>query len=260
MCSLLATALCSCSSSTDDGISLSQASIERQVELSKTDKSPHCEVELKLHYVKGSGSKAGIAKAINETIVKRLFDMSGLTMQQAVDSFANQYTRDYVKNCLPLYREDSGDPLKSAWYEYRYSITTETQQERDHTLTYLATLDYYEGGAHGINQLLVMNFDTESGQLITLSDVFAPGYDKKLNELLLNALMEETGTTTIEQLHDMGYLFATNIFAPENFILGTDAITFIYNPYEIAPYAVGTTRLTIGNSDLQGIMKKDGKD
>lgn len=257
---ILISLLCACGSQDDNALSTGEAVTSRQVSLTKDQESPHCEVSLKLHYVKGSGSKNQVAKSINESVTDRLFFMRDLTMQQAADSFANQYTRDYVRNCLPLYRDDSDDPQKSAWYEYRYSITTETKHERSNTLTYLATIDYYEGGAHGINQLIIMNFNTTDGQQLTLSDLFIPGYEQQLNELLLNALMEKTGTTTMEQLHEKGYLFAMNIFPPENFILGKDDITFVYNPYEIAPYAMGKTELTLSNSELKSIMNSDGTD
>jgi hypothetical protein len=47
-----------------------------------------------------------------------------------------------------------------------------------------------------------------------------------------------------------------DMFAPENFILGKDDITFIYNPYEIAPYAMGKTELILTYDDMDDIMKK----
>jgi len=46
-----------------------------------------------------------------------------------------------------------------------------------------------------------------------------------------------------------------DMFATENFILGSDGVTFIYNPYEIAPYAAGVIELTISNDDLKPIWK-----
>jgi hypothetical protein len=46
-----------------------------------------------------------------------------------------------------------------------------------------------------------------------------------------------------------------DIFPTENFILGSETITFIYNPSEIASYAMGTTELIIPYSDLDKLMK-----
>ena len=36
-----------------------------------------------------------------------------------------------------------------------------------------------------------------------------------------------------------------DMFVSENYIIGDDKVTFIYNPYEIAPYSEGTIKLDI---------------
>ena len=41
----------------------------------------------------------------------------------------------------------------------------------------------------------------------------------------------------------------------ENFILSEETITFVYNPYEIAPYNVGSTELIIPFSDIKELLK-----
>ncbi len=46
-----------------------------------------------------------------------------------------------------------------------------------------------------------------------------------------------------------------DIFPSENFILGDETITFVYNPYEIAPYAMGSTELIIPFSDIEKLLK-----
>ena len=45
------------------------------------------------------------------------------------------------------------------------------------------------------------------------------------------------------------------MFPSENFILGNETITFVYNPYEIAPYAVGSTELIIPFGDIKDLLK-----
>lgn len=244
-----------CSGNDSNKPPMEQASAQRQVPLQATGASPRCEVTLQVHFLSGQDQ---MAKAINSAVIDRLFFLQNVTMQQAVDSFANAYCRSYVDNLRPLFRDDQDNTSRHAWYEYRYKLTTETRHNQHGTLTYLAHLDYYEGGAHGISQLIAMNFDTGSGNLLTLDNILAEGYEQSLNELLLKALMEKTGAKSEEQLHEQGFLNATTIFAPENFILGSDDITFIYNPYEIAPYDKGQTLLTIERSQLKHLLNDNG--
>ena len=49
-------------------------------------------------------------------------------------------------------------------------------------------------------------------------------------------------------------VYATDMFPSVNFVLGAEAITFIYNPYEIAPYEKGSIELTLDYGDIDNIL------
>ena len=252
---LSACMLTGCGDDELESIEFDTVSTEKVVKLSNEEGTPQCSVMLSMAFAtERNGEKA---KTVNDAIEDRLLDMTDIPMKHAVDSFANRYTRDYVNNFKPLYYEDRTDTTKHAWYEYHYVITTETQRGHSGISVYIATLDYFEGGAHGINQRLVMNFDDKTGKIVTLADVFVPGYQNKLCKELLSALKEKTDSKNLGELHDKGYLYSMDIFAPENYILGDDTITFIYNPYEIASYDKGAIELIIPYSDLLEIMNKE---
>lgn len=226
--------------------------VEKTVNISQEQGSPQCRVSLML----AAAKEGEQAKAINEAIANRLLNFEGVAdLQVAADSFANTYTKDYQANIAPLYREDRNDPEKRPWYEYHYNITSEANTGRKGITVYTANVEYYEGGAHGIHQKLIMNFDEKTGQLLTLSDVFVPGFETTLNGLLLQKLIEQTGAKDQEDLRARGYLYSMDMFAPENFSLNDGDVTFVYNPYEIASYDKGMTELTIDNDELEGIWK-----
>lgn len=236
----------------DSSFDMNEAKVTKVVPVVDQEDAPTCRINLQVKYVKGDDERA---RNINNAIEQRLFMYDSLTMQQAVDSFANFYTSEYQKNMAPLYREDADDDTKHAWYEFIYEIETDTQSGKDGCLVYIINLNMYEGGAHGIYQQLTMNFDEKTGKQITYDDLFVQGYEYRLREMLLDELKRQTKTSTLEELQEQDYLFAMDIFAPQNFILGKDGIIFIYNPYEIAPYAKGNTELTLTYSKLKEIMK-----
>ncbi len=235
-----------------NGFDTDEAKVTKVVNITDEENAPKCHIALNVKYVKGDDERA---KTVNNAIEQRLFMMDSLTMQQAVDSFANLYTSDYRKNMAPLYREDKGDETKRAWYEYKYEVTTETKAGKDGCMVYIINLDMYEGGAHGISQQLVMNFDAKTGRQLKYDDIFVQGHEFRLREMLLDELKKQTDTNTLDELHAKDYLLTMDIYAPQNFILGDDEVTFIYNPYEIAPYAKGNTELTLSYSKLKDIMK-----
>ena len=228
-------------SKTKDGFR--HVTVERNVGIDNGKDSPQCQVRLDILAANDTASEAG--RRMNEQIIKKIFDMEQLSVQAAADSFANVYTRDYRKNMAPLYREDRADAAKRPWYEYHYTVTTETRGERKGVTNYLITLDYYEGGAHGITQLLTLNMDNKTGEMVTLNDIYGENFEQPLTERLLEALLEKTGAHNISELHDRGYLYSMDMFVPANFIVGDDEVTFIYNPYEIAPYSEGRIELVI---------------
>ena len=247
--------LSSCGSAgSDEAVSFDTVNVEKTVSVVKEDGAPTCNVHLNLACAKESMGEW--AKAVNAAVVSQLFDMEGLTMQQAADSFATSYTRSYQRDFAPLYREDQSDDEKRAWYEYHYNVTSEATTGREGVIVYTAVVDYYEGGAHGINQRLVMNFDRKTGEQIELKDIFVPGFEQTLNSILLKALIEKTGSKDEQELRDKGYLYSMDMFAPANFVLGKDSMTFIYNSYEIAPYAMGMTELELTYDELESILKK----
>lgn len=245
--------LASCTTDEGGQLAFETLSTSREVALEKTDGSPKCKVNISLHYMNGKDKKA---ETINDAITDRLFDMRGISVKQATDSFANEYIREYLKAMWPLYKEDRNDQAKRSWYEYHYDISTEVKEGRSGITVYIISSEYYEGGEHGIEQQFVMNFDNKTGQPMGLGDIFVPGYENSLNDILLKALEKKTDTGNVTELQELGYLCSTEIFAPDNFIVGKDGITFIYNVYEIAPYAKGRTELVIPYSDIDKLLKK----
>lgn len=241
------------SGSRDGSLAFETVTVEKSVSISSEQDAPQCSVRLQIASAKDNDNEK--AKAINSAIAERLLDMEGLTLQQAADSFANSYTRNYVRDFAPLYREDRNDPEKRAWYQYHYNITSEAAGGRKGITVYTATIDYYEGGAHGINQRIVMNIDNQTGKVLELNDVFVPGYETVLNEKLTQALLEKTDARDIGELRNRGYLYSMDMFAPENFVLGKENITFIYNAYEIASYSEGIIELALDYNDLEEIWK-----
>jgi len=189
--------LSGCSSNPSGGqVAFETFTVDKSVSAGDESSAPKCSVHLEVAMAKGDSASS--AKTINDALAHELFYIDGLTLEQAADSFARKYTDDYRKNIVPLYREDRDDELKRAWYEYYYNISSEATGGRDGVTVYKAVVDYYEGGAHGINQELYFNFDAATGRQLMLSDLFVPGFEQPLSQLLLKSLMDQTGTESVD--------------------------------------------------------------
>lgn len=225
----------------------------KTIRLSNEELSPVCSVSLKMaHATEASGE---IGKKINDAVIYRFFNQEDMGMQGAMDQFAEAYTMTYKSNMLPLYNEDRADTTKRSWYEFHYIINATTEQTSPRTLVYLTTIDYSEGHANSIHQLQPINFYSETAKEITLKDIFVAGYETHLPPLLLKALMEKVEVQDLDQLKEKGYLDTVDIYVPENFIVGDNTITFIYNPSEIASLELGTIELVLTYAQLEKFVK-----
>lgn len=240
---------------TPEQLSFDSIRVEKRVPLTNDSDSPAYEMSINVKYVK-DGSE-DIRKSVNDAITAKIFNLHYVDISAAVDSFVNGNATSYKNDMLPLYHEDKRDIDKKPIYEYTADIKTRTEDGKDGVVTYFIDTYNFEGGAHGLSQLLTLNFDKTTGKTLTLEDVLVPGYKVKLNALLQKALMNKAGCKDINELHDKGYLFSMEMYPSSNFVIGKKGITFIYNPYEIAPYALGRIELTISYEDLDSLLKKE---
>jgi hypothetical protein len=122
-------------------------------------------------------------------------------------------------------------------------------------ISYIMTQEEYYGGAHPTTFTTIANFDSKTGAEINLSDIFKEGYEEILYTKLIDKLLEDNDASTIEELCQKGYTLDIDFFITNNFILGQDSITFLYNRYEIAPYAMGDILISLDYKTLKEIMK-----
>ncbi len=242
-----------CRNEGEGQLTFEMLSAEKSIRLSNEELSPQCSVSLKLPCATKESGEVG--QKINEAVVYRLFNQEDMGMQGAMDQFVEAYTMSYKSNMLPLYNADRADTTKRSWYEFHYIINATTEQTSKRTLAYLATIDYSEGHANSIHQLIPMNFNIETAKEIKMKDIFVDGYETQLPRLLLKALMEKTETQNREQLKEMGYLDQVEMYVPENFIVSDNTITFIFNPSEIASLELGTIELVLTYAQLKKYIK-----
>jgi hypothetical protein len=112
-------------------------------------------------------------------------------------------------------------------------------------LVYRFYYDEYTGGAHGMHAAFFLNIDLATKRPLTLDDLFTGDYKESLTDLIWNQLMADNDAKSHEELEEMGFGSTGEIVPTDNFYLDKDGITFYYNVYDIAPYAVGEIKVTV---------------
>ena len=115
---------------------------------------------------------------------------------------------------------------------------------------------YYTGGAHGNYGIGFYNFDQRTGQLLTLDDLFRPEYQATLEEVTEQYFKKKFLKAGMTNYSEAGFYFDDDQFTmTDNFAILPDSLLFVYNPYEIAPYAMGMSEVTVPKSALKSILK-----
>ena len=98
--------------------------------------------------------------------------------------------------------------------------------------------DYYEGAAHGLQTLKGYTFETATGKLLRLRDLYdIDGTGRDFINSEISRQIEENAITLFEPFN--------GISGNPEFYLVPDYVVIVYQPYEIAPYAAGILEFPI---------------
>ncbi len=240
-----------------DSISFDSIKVDSTLALVDGDaQSPACHVALSITYAVGKN-----ADYINDSIIRSgilspdYFSISSekLTIPQAVDSFVSRYLSEYKSDYGTLYKADTGH---ASSYNCEYIVSTYITQESDDYFTYVANIYNYGGGAHGSSVVVTKNVNVKNGKIVALRDIFVPGFERELNDIIVNNLCDQFKVKSLDALRQKTIFMGIDVYPPDNFIIGKKDITFIYSTDEIASHAIGEIRVKISNDDLKDLFRK----
>ena len=115
------------------------------------------------------------------------------------------------------------------------------------------------GGAHPNTSIRLASFDTRNGKRLSLGDLLVPGYEARLAQLGEGAFRSARSLPPDSSFGDSGFWFEGGRFRlPPGFAVTTDGLRFYFNPYEIAPYALGPTDFLVPFTQIEAMIRPDG--
>lgn len=109
----------------------------------------------------------------------------------------------------------------------------------------------YSGGAHGMAYINNYVYDLETKKRVTLDDIVVTGKKAALKEALWQSYLYYCQDNDMEPMVEK-----KDFDISPNFLINQDGgLTFDYQLYELGPYVMGFTRLTL--SQIQGLIRED---
>ncbi len=181
------------------------------------------------------------------------------------EQLVNTYFENKV-NEMKDYEKDSYLSAKN-FYEsfpetsllpYTMEVNFSTEYNSDKLLSFKLLSNSYLGGAHSNPMTKGVTFDSVNNNVITFDKMYVD--DTKTVNSTLNYLIEEY----IEDNNMQDSLFpyekgSLPLPYKDNFFITKTGVTYIYNPYEIAPYATGIIFISIPYIKLANILSYNFK-
>ncbi len=177
------------------------------------------------------------------------------------DFFGEEYVKtNPMESSLAFDRSIAGMYVNSEPGDHMWSGFTKKRSHKDvlndRIVAYTIEHSEYMGGAHGMETVMYYNYDLRTGDRLTLDDVFSPDGKAALADKIRTEILEEHQKDNWEELNEENCYFSIDSIQPtENFLLSKEHITFMYNPYDIACYAQGRTKVMLPLNGLDGFKK-----
>ncbi|MDR1781284.1 MAG: DUF3298 and DUF4163 domain-containing protein [Tannerella sp.] len=116
---------------------------------------------------------------------------------------------------------------------------------------------YTFGAAHGGSFFLGAVFDAATGSQIEENDVFIDDYHDELARIIVEQLLESHNADTESTPGETDFFDLSEIRPNKNFYVDNEGITYIYNEYEIAPYAYGAISVMVPFEKVRHLLRPE---
>jgi hypothetical protein len=137
---------------------------------------------------------------------------------------------------------------------YDIDINAELVYQNSKTASVQQGVYAYTGGAHPNGEVRLFVFDLQTGKTIDLRAIVTD--EAGFLKIIENHIKIDMKIPDNQSLREAGYLFDSmdGLPIPVDYAVLTNGIRIVYNPYEIAAYAMGPTDLTIPFAELEKVL------
>lgn len=216
--------------------------------------------EIKETYDRSSGELQSDIRGLYPSVSYPGGDKATEKMEEVLEAAAREHMEYYRTDTY--WTDPNADPPMFDSYNFaEMNRIPETRMDENViSIAYYVTT-YYAGAAHPLHGSMCYNFDTKTGEQITLADVIIDqtAYQslcdlvyEKLSEGMDTANENVVGNNARSELQEYGL---TDCY--KYWYFTTEGLCISYSPYQIASYAAGFIEPVIPYSQLKGIVKDE---
>lgn len=223
---------------------------------------PACHVSIRVE-VPSATVETDLSRSLQRVLVTlprdgALVEDSEGSMEGLLRAYVRQYIFQYLQDGKEAIDSYNGDmEAASTWMNYEEVVEGKVLYNAEDLLCYQFVTYSYAGGAHGNTTAKNCVFDCDRRSPVTLSQLFALESMPQVDELIRAELMRQNECSTLEALEDCSFFSPGEITATENFTVSDKGICWMFDPYEIAPYSMGSIDVLLSWHKLLPLMLED---
>lgn len=173
--------------------------------------------------------------------------------ERIIASYRDQYTA--MKEAEA---EEAEPEISSEALNWEYTETVEGNRLASHILGISQEREYFLGGAHGMREKKYFVIDTKQVRQLKIADLIKNDAEPNLESAIEAALRAYVGIEKGAALSTGGF-FEDTLTIPDNFFLTAEGIGFHWDPYEIAPYVMGSIEVVLPFTLIENWLSPQGK-
>ena len=158
----------------------------------------------------------------------------------------------FIARYQTAFEEDKKEVKETPSFGISHSMWTDFIAQKEKLATFAISFYDYEGGAHGVEGNRYFTIDLTTRHILTLNDLFNEKDLPKVKTLL----WEQYNNSNKEYEPVIG---VDSFNLSNNIYLDSRGVHFIYDVYEIAPYAAGEQDLLLYFGQLEELFRPEFK-
>ncbi len=240
----------------ENGIHFDSIQLERISHFYDKEEYPYC--ELHLNFVYPSSGDAAMLDSIQRFFTSAFLgdDLMNLPPKEAIEQFADEYVQEYRSMESDFEEENLDNDIYKVQYMFTKEASTTILFNQDGLLSVAFDSDDYTGGAHGFHGTGYTVMDVATCHILQEEEIFVDNYREALTKIIVDQLMKDNEVTEPSQLEDVGFFSVEDIAPNGNFYIDEKGIVYLYNQYEVAPYALGQISVRLSFEQIELLLRE----
>lgn len=172
---------------------------------------------------------------------------------------ARKFTADYIEN----YKEEAQTRFPNwaasheaeDYFSFYKTIRTFVVYNNAGLLSYQVSSMDYKGGANSFTAYKNAVLNMKTGKLVSEDDIFKPGYEKVLNQIIIDKILAQNNAKKPEDLLELGFWGIEDLTSNGNFLVDDKGLTYIFSQGEYSAPSLGEIRVVILYKEIYSILK-----